>query len=103
MVTPGKPYAAARSETSVTGTPSAAGTDSAQRLFWQTNTQFSLWTPAKFSASCQTPLLVAPSPTKQTATLSFFWILYASAQPVAITVCAAMVDAGVMMPSGFHP
>jgi len=35
--------------------------------------------------------------------LSFFWILKASAEPVTMTVCAAMVEAGVMMPAGFQP
>ena len=59
--------------------------------------------PAKFSASCQTPFDVAPSPTKATATLSNFWIFHASAEPVTITVCAAMVDAGVTIPIGFQP
>ena len=62
-----------------------------------------LWTPAKFRASCQTPFDVAPSPTKATATLSFFWIFQARAEPVTITVCAAIVEAGVTMPIGFQP
>src|SRR5206468_10428993 len=64
IVTPGKPYAFARSETFSSGTPRRFGTDSAQRLSCTTKTQFSLWIPAKFRASCQTPFEVAPSPTK---------------------------------------
>ena len=103
IVTPGKPYAAARSARLSTGTPSRLGTDSAHRLSWTTKTMLSRWIPAKLSASCQTPFEVAPSPTKATATLSFFWILKARAEPVTITVCAAMVEAGVMIPAGFHP
>jgi len=39
-----------------------SGTEIAHWLFWQTNTTGTCQTPAKLSASWQSPSLVAPSP-----------------------------------------
>src|ERR1035437_5872542 len=78
-------------------------TDSAHMLFWQTKTMGRSFTPAKFSASCQKPSDVEPSPENAMAMKLFFFILLARATPVAILSCAAMVEEGVMTLRGAYP
>ncbi len=61
-VTPVIPYASAREEISLTFIDSMRGVNSPYSLFWHTKITGSFHTAARFSASCQAPMFVAPSP-----------------------------------------
>src|SRR6059036_1547255 len=72
-------------------------------LFSQYQTTGSLWTPEKFSPSCQSPSLVAPSPNQQPTTASSprYWMAYAT--PAAWGIWVAMGEEPVRMPRLFDP
>ena len=59
--------------------------------------------PAKFSPSCQSPSLVAPSPNQQPTTASSFRYLIAYAAPLAWGIWVAMGEDPVMMLSSRLP
>ncbi len=65
-----------------TGECCQPGVDSAQWLFWQTNTVFVFQSWARFSDSWKVPMFVAPSPKNATATRGSSRILNASPAPV---------------------
>ena len=60
-------------------------------LFSHTNTTGSGQTAAKLTASWNAPMLVVPSPKKQTVTAPFSLIWSAHAMPQAIGRCAPMI------------
>src|SRR5438477_5220144 len=93
------PYAEARSATFATAICLERGTLIAYLLFSQYQTTGSRWIPAKFSPSCQSPSLVAPSPNQHPTTPSLPWYLSAYAAPAAWGSCVAMGEDPVRIPS----
>ena len=67
---------------------SAIGVYSMYQLFSQTKTTGSRHTAARFTASWNAPMLVAPSPKKHTVTWPVRRILAAQASPQATGRCA---------------
>ena len=94
---PANPYACARIATSLTAICLESGTLIAYWLFSQKNTTGRRCTPAKFSASCQSPSLVAPSPNQVPVTASSPRYFDAYAAPTACGICVAMGEECVMM------
>src|SRR5919197_1352918 len=74
-----------------------SGTEIAYRLFSQIQTTGSLWMPEKFSPSCQSPSLVAPSPNQQATIASSPRYFIAYPIPAACGICVAMGEEPVMM------
>src|SRR5260370_32901913 len=70
----------------------ASGTWAGEPLFCTRKTAGAFQTAAKLSAACVSPSLVAPSPSRTTATVSSPLILAAWARP---TACGALVASGV--------
>src|SRR3989304_1961496 len=79
------------------------GTEIAYRLFSQTKTIGSRWTPAKFIDSCQSPLLVAPSPNHTAATDDSLRSFIAYATPTACGIWVAIGEDCEIIPSRREP
>ena len=89
---PGTPYARAFTANVRDAVCRSAGTLIDQWLFWQTSTQGTFHTPAKFIAAWKSAWLVAPSPMKPMATAADLRARIAHAAPTACGICGPMHD-----------